>query len=173
MAKGAVDRESKESSRPGGSVPALKQAERDPGEQIEVGRERAIRQIVDDLEAGRMHHRLEVRPVEEDGVLWRLQPGPSISEPGERAAVEPRDLDDQSAAGPQQVPRGAEAAKGVVVVLQEMPHRHDVEPGAPEVDVVEETVVELGSREERTRRQVLEIQTGRLNAVLVAQPLKK
>ena len=83
------------------------------------------------------------------------------------------DLDDQSAAGSQQAPRRAEAAKRVVVVLEEVPHRHHVEPGAPEVDVVEETVVELGSLEERARRQVLEIQTGRLNAVVVAQPLKK
>ena len=101
-------------------------------------------------------------------------PGQRSAEPGERAAVEPRDLDDQIVRRAAAAPRAVrEAAKRIVVVLEEVPHRHDVEPGAAEVDVVEEAVVELGSLQERARRQVLEIQAGRLNAVAVAQPLKE
>ncbi len=51
------------------------------GEQVEVSRERAVRQVIDHFEPGAARHRQEMRAIEEHSVLRRLQPRPAIAEP--------------------------------------------------------------------------------------------
>ena len=111
--------------------------------------------------------------IEEHGVLRRLQPGPAIAEPAEGPAVEPGHFDHERATGPQHSSRRAQAAQRVVVVLEEVPHRDQIERPVRERRLVEETAVELDALERGARRQVLEVDAGDARAVLRAKPLEK
>ena len=65
--------------------------------------------------------------IEEHRVLRRLQPGQRSPNQAERPAVEPWDLDHECAAGPQDTVCSPQAAERVVIVLEEVPHRDQVE----------------------------------------------
>ena len=57
--------------------------------------------------------------------------------------------------------RGGEAAHRIVIVLEEVPHRDEVEAAGREVGVIEEAAVELDVLQRVGRREVLEVDAGR------------
>ncbi len=108
---------------------ALQQAERRAGEQIEVGRERAVGQVVDDLEAGLLTSAQQA---------CRDRRGRCAAAPAARASdrrTTGRCGCRAAALRSISVPPGfstrravCQAAQRIVVVLEEVPHRDEVEP---------------------------------------------
>src|SRR5678815_5714841 len=85
-----------------------------------------------------------------------------MPEQTERQTVEPRDLDDQQPAGLQRSAGVRQRPERVVIVLEEVPHRHQIEPVAANRLLVKQAVMELHALELTALCQIDEIDTGTL-----------
>src|SRR4029079_13272956 len=91
----------------------------------------------------------------------------------EGAAIEPRYLDDQPALWLQHAPGGFQAAQRIVIVLEEVPHRDEIEPLVVEWRVVEQPAVKLDVTEGGGKCQILEVHPCDMRPVPGMQALKK